>query len=106
MARAECKGCGNELTDVPREGHVTDPDGWSHVDYPSGCPNEGVWNVEVQVKVRAANEDEAWRRVHDYMAATITGPETVRDPRVFDFDLLEESATREDEDSARKVSSR
>lgn len=54
-----------------------------------------LWNVEVQVKVRADDEDQAWRRVHDYMAATITGPDELKSEYVVDFDILEESVTAE-----------
>jgi hypothetical protein len=56
-----------------------------------------LFNVEVQVKVRADDEDEAWRRVHDYMAATITGPGEVTSDYVVDFDILDNAATEETE---------
>lgn len=38
MARAECRRCGNEITDALHPEYVAEPDGWMHVDFPAGCP--------------------------------------------------------------------
>jgi hypothetical protein len=51
-----------------------------------------LYEVEVSVKVMAEDDEQAWRLVHDYLAATITAPPF--DNNVVDFDLLEEAAHR------------
>lgn len=52
------------------------------------------WNVEVQFTVKADDDEEAWKKVHDAMAYYFNGGTSDRiDSGIEDFELLEEAAT-------------
>lgn len=50
-----------------------------------------LYEVNVTIQVRADDDEQAWRLVHDFCAYYITGRKL--DPYVVDFFLLEEAAT-------------